>query len=300
MTMSVLLAALAVGVSVPILLFSVGSARATTARVGRNLAVDRPVTNLRQIVLSRSAADRALRPLGYAIATRARRLTPSGVLDAMERRLDLAGDARSVEVLLLTKVASAAAFGGAGLWLMVRSPSPATTILALIGLVGGYIAPDALLARRADHRQLLIEHELPDMLDQLSICVEAGLGFDAALHRVARTGRGPMAQELARSLQDLRLGMPRHDALRAMAERTGVSSLRSFVHAVIQAETYGVPTAQVLRTQAIEHRERRRFRAEERAMKIPVKLVFPLVLCILPSLLLVVLGPGLIQIFRHF
>lgn len=297
MPISVILAAAAVAISIPILVLALAAGKTTTGRVGRNLAIDRPVTNLRQIVLTSSASDRALKPLAYSVAQRARRLTPAGVLEAMERRLELAGDPRPVERLLVTKAVVGTVVGGLGLWWFLTSPSPWSAVAAGGSLFVGYALPDAALSRRARARQEGIRRELPDVLDQLSVCVEAGLGFDAALIRVARSGRGPLAAEIARALQDVQLGMPRHDAFRKLVDRNDVSELRQFINAVLQAETYGVPIVGVLRTQSVEQRERRRFRAEERAQKIPVKLVFPLVLCILPTLMLVVLGPGLMRTF---
>ncbi len=126
--------------------------------------------------------------------------------------------------------------------------------------------------------------------------MEAGLGFDAALGRISRSGRGPLAAEIARLLQELRMGVPRAEALENLLERTDVPELRQFVHAVTQAETYGVPVTRVLRSQSVEQREKRRFRAEERAMKLPVKVIFPLVFCILPTLFIVVLGPAFVHL----
>ncbi|MDQ3642614.1 MAG: type II secretion system F family protein, partial [Actinomycetota bacterium] len=144
-------------------------------------------------------------------------------------------------------------------------------------------------------RQLLIGNELPDVLDQLTICVESGLGFDSALARIARSGNGPLAQEVTLLLQELRVGVPRREALGNMLARTDVPELRQFVNAMIQADSYGVPISRVLRSQAEEQREKRRFRAEERAMKLPVKVIFPLVFCILPVVFIVVLGPAYVR-----
>lgn len=299
MSMTVILAAAAVAVSVPILLMSLSSGRTTSVRVSRNLAANQPVTNLRQIVLSSSTTERALRPLAYGIARRVRRLTPVGVIEDIERRLELAGDPWSVERQLVAKVLLSLAVGAVGMVRFVTSPSLNHALLAIGGLIVGHMLPDVLLVRMARHRQDTIQRELPDLLDQLSVCVEAGLGFDAALSRAARSGAGPLAEEVARTLQDIQLGMPRADALRRLSERNGVSEMRQFITAVLQAESYGVPTADVLRVQAIEQREKRRFRAEARAMRLPVKLVFPLVLCILPTLLLIVLGPGLMRAIRE-
>ena len=169
-------------------------------------------------------------------------------------------------------------------------------VVALSGGLVGYLGPDTVLARRARTRQLKISNELPDMLDQLTICVESGLGFDAALARISRSGHGPLSMELTRLLQDLRIGVPRADALGQLLERTDVAELRQFVHAVLQADTFGVPISRVLRSQAVEQREKRRFRAEERAMKLPVKVIFPLVFCILPVVFIVVLGPAYVHL----
>jgi tight adherence protein C len=160
----------------------------------------------------------------------------------------------------------------------------------------GYLGPDAVLSRIATARQLAISNALPDTLDQLTICVEAGLGFDSAMARTSRSLKGPLADEIRRLLQDLRVGVPRTEALDGMLARTDVPELRQFVHAIIQAESYGVPVSRVLRAQAAEQREKRRFRAEERAMKLPVKVIFPLVFCILPVLFIVVIGPAFIHI----
>jgi tight adherence protein C len=298
----VVLAALAVVGSVPVLALAVGIGRATSQRVSRNLGSGHrnavAATNLRQIVLARSAAERALRPLVGALARHARRLTPRGVVAALDRRLELAGTRTPVEHALLLKAALAVGVGGLGFAWYLAAPSTATLALVPAAVLLGYTLPDARLARQARARQLAVVNELPDTLDQMTICVEAGLGFDAALNRVARTSRGVLGGELRRMLQDVQLGLPRGEALDNLAARSDVAELRQFVHAILQAEKYGVPVAQVLRTQADEHREKRRSRAEERAMKIPVKLVFPLVLCILPTLFIVVLGPGLLRILH--
>jgi tight adherence protein C len=162
----------------------------------------------------------------------------------------------------------------------------------------GYVLPDLLLWSRGKERQEIIQRELPDTLDQLTISVEAGLGFDAALTRVASTGQGPLAEELRRLLGEVKVGVPRGEALRHLLDRTDVQELRHFVLALQQAEEYGLPVARVLRIQSSELRVKRRQRAEEQAMKIPVKIVFPLVLCIFPALFVVLLGPAMIRVMR--
>jgi pilus assembly protein TadC len=141
---------------------------------------------------------------------------------------------------------------------------------------------------------------LPDVLDTLTICVEAGQGFDGALAQVARNGRGPMAGEAARVLQEMRIGKSRSEALRAMANRTSVPELRGFASAVVHASDLGVPVGQVLREQAREMRMRRRQRAEEQAQKVPIKILFPTLFCLFPALFVVILGPGVINILHAF
>ena len=126
----------------------------------------------------------------------------------------------------------------------------------------------------------------------MTIAVEAGLGFESAMARAGSNGKGPLAEELVRTLQDIAVGQPRREAYLALAERTGVADLRRFIRAVVQADAYGISIADVLRTQAQEMRLKRRQRAEEKAMQIPVKVIFPLMLCILPTLFIVLLGPA--------
>jgi tight adherence protein C len=156
--------------------------------------------------------------------------------------------------------------------------------------------PDLLLLSRGQERQQAIGLELADTLDQMTIAVEAGLGFESAIARVGRNGKGPLAEELVRTLQDIAVGQPRREAYLALAERTGVRDLRRFIRAVVQADQFGVSIADVLRTQSHEMRLKRRQRAEQKAMQIPVKVIFPLILCILPTLFIVLLGPVVLSV----
>ena len=297
MPVYVVLAALAVTLSIPILWHAVALDRAPTQQVNRNLRAGLGEGgDLRRLVLSQSPVDRVFRPLLRSLGHTARRISPAGVVEALERRLELSGIGWPVERLLILKVAGAGALLTAGLVYASIADSSAGILVAVIAAVVGYLAPDAVLSRMATARQLAIANALPDTLDQLTICVEAGLGFDTAMARTARSGEGPLSEEIARLLQDLRVGVPRVEALDALLERTDVPELRQFVHAVVQAETYGVPVSSVLRAQATEQREKRRFRAEERAMKLPVKVIFPLVFCILPVLFIVVISPAFIKL----
>ena len=159
-----------------------------------------------------------------------------------------------------------------------------------------YFYPDIWLSGRAQDRQRAIERELPDLLDQVVIAIEAGLSFEGSLARVADNGDGPLSGEFRRALQDMRLGMSRREAYLGLAGRTTNEDLKRFCKQVIQAEEFGVSMASVVRNLAKEMRVKRQYRAEEIAQKIPVKIVFPLVFCILPSLFIVILGPAAISI----
>jgi tight adherence protein C len=186
--------------------------------------------------------------------------------------------------VLAAKVVLAAVATGGGFLLFAGSRTPLTLTVWIGAAVLGAFTPDLLLYSRGQERRKAIGDALPDTLDQMSIAVEAGLGFDSAMARAGRTGEGPLAEELIRTLQEVQIGVPRIEAIRHLGDRTEQADLRHFVLAVIQADSYGIPVADVLRAQAAEQRLKRRQRAEEHAMKIPVKIIFPLVLCILPTL----------------
>jgi tight adherence protein C len=156
------------------------------------------------------------------------------------------------------------------------------------------------LHQAAYNRHERMRRDLPDALDLLTISVEAGLAFDAALAQVARNTEGPLAAEFFRVLQEMQIGLGRMDALRALGDRTDLPELRAFITAMVQADTFGVPIAGVLRVQSREQRTKRSQRAEEQAQKVPVKILFPLIFCILPTLFIVVIGPAAIQIYHSF
>lgn len=297
MPVYVVLAALAVTLSIPVLWHAVAIDRAPAREVNRNLRTGLAEGgDLRGLVLSQSPLERVLRPMLQSFGRTARRISPAGVVNALERRVELSGVRWPVERFLILKLAGAGGLLVAGLVYASISSSSTALLVAVIAAIVGYLGPDVVLSRIATARQLAITNALPDTLDQLTICVEAGLGFDSAMARTARTGSGPLSQEITRLLQDLQVGVPRVEALDALLGRTDVPELRQFVHAVIQAETYGVPVSSVLRAQATEQREKRRFRAEERAMKLPVKVIFPLVFCILPVLFIVVISPAFLKL----
>ena len=177
------------------------------------------------------------------------------------------------------------------------------TVMVLLGLaftVVAFFTPDLLLYSRGQERTQAIDLELADTLDQMSIAVNAGLGFDAAMQRVSKQGRGPLAAEMIRSLQEIRVGQARRIAYEDLATRAGSVPLRKFVRTIVQAEAYGLPLTDVLHTQSDEMRKTRRQNAEKKAMEIPVKVIFPLMLTILPVLFIVILGPAAINIMESF
>ncbi len=232
----------------------------------------------------------------------ARSLTPGGTLTRIDRLLATAGRpaAWPPSKVVAAKLALALVAAALGVLLVLDKPNPALAVIMVVVTGVCWFVPELLLYSRGQERQQAIGLELADTLDQMTIAVEAGLGFEAAIARAGKNGKGPLAEELVRTLQDIAVGQPRRQAYLALAERTGVPDLRRFIRAVVQADQYGVSIADVLRTQAQEMRLKRRQRAEERAMQIPVKVIFPLVLCILPTLFIVLLGPAVLSIIHAF
>ena len=228
--------------------------------------------------------------------------TPGGV-SQLRRWLDYAGNPPYWTVERLFEVKALSLFGGALLGAvlgLLAGGASGLAICLLLGAALGFFAPDIVLYDASQRRQDRIRRTMPDILDVLTVSVEAGLGFDAALAQITRYGRGPLAGEFARVLQEMQIGRSRVDALRALGARTNVNELKAFCAIVVQANELGVPIANVLREQAREMRIRRRQRAEELAQKVPVKILFPLIFCLFPALFIVVLGPGVINILHVF
>ena len=254
--------------------------------------------DMREVVLAQPAWERIGVPAMRKGSELARRLTPGGLLDALEQRRNYAGLGAQWTLERLLAIKAMVGITGLFLGLLVFLPNP-TGLTFLVGVLFagiGFFAVDVLMNIKAKERRALIERAFPNTVDQITICVEAGLGLDAAIAHAARTGSGPLADELERVLQDIQTGLGRQAALEAFAERADVSDVRRFVSAVGQANRYGVPVADALRVQALEGRERRKTRAEERAQKMTVKVLFPLMFCILPALFIVILGPAVIRI----
>jgi tight adherence protein C len=230
-------------------------------------------------------------------------LTPAAAVGRLQRHLDYAGNPPAWPVQRIVPLKGVGLALGAvagGLLGLGFSRGGGAAPAALLGAVAGFFLPDLLVYNLGLKRQQELLLSLPDVLDTLVISVEAGLGFDAAVAQVAQHGKGPLAGEMVRVLQEMQLGAARAEALRALAARTTVAELRTFVTAVVQAGELGVPIAGVLREHGREMRIRRRQRAEEVAQKIPIKILFPVLFCLFPALFVVVLGPGVLQIMTAF
>lgn len=266
------------------------------------LTDQRAETDLHELRLRQGASERVVVPLAERLGHGLGRFLPAGRMAMIRQKLHRAGasDRWTAERVVATKVLLALVLGVPFTLRALVSPSVWSIVSVAVAVPVGFLLPDALLDRRARQRTMAIRLEVADTIDQLSMMVRAGLGIDAAIARVARMGSGPLAQEFARVVQDMRVGAPRAVALSNLAERSGVGELRSFVGALAQAEQLGVPVATTLELQAEELRVRRHQLAEEQAMKLPVKILFPMVLCLLPVLLIVLLAPVAIRIFESF
>jgi len=293
----VLLAIAAMSLSLPLLAWSILT---RPDRDHRQIAA-----NLRRGLLSTAThpVSRSPDPAGpHGFSAVARRLTPTGSVRRLDRLLARAGrpPAWPMGRLLAAKVILPLVGGALSLLNVAVNPGTLAILTGSVVTVVCYFVPDLLLHSRGQERSQKIALELPDTLDQMTIAVEAGLGFDSAMARAGKNGKGPLAEELVRTMQDIQVGQSRRQAYEALAARVGVPDLRKFVRAIIQADLYGISVADVLRTQAAEMRMKRRQRAEEKAMQIPVKVIFPLMLCILPVLFIVLLGPAVMGIVAAF
>lgn len=261
------------------------------------------VPTSREIELQGSFLTRVVNPLAQGLTARFGRYLPSGMIESTAKTLRVADlDKRWRPEVILAMQAAGFVLGllGASAYLSSSGASRTNLLVAGLMVVLLTMAPDAKIKRMADDRRKAITNELPDVLDQLTVTVEAGMSFDGAVLRAGQEGRGILATELLKAVNDMQLGLSRGESLQAMADRTDVPDLRQFVTAVRQAEKHGFPLANILRLQALELRDKRRARAEERAMQVPVKITFPLVFCILPALFVVILGPAAVNISGGF
>jgi tight adherence protein C len=237
------------------------------------------------------------------LARLATRLDPRATVDRVGTRLVAAGMAhkRSPQAFLATKIVFAAAgIVGGSLLGMLNGSATRALLLGAAGGVLGFFLPDFRVGSRAHKRREQMRRDLPDALDVLAISVEAGLGFDAALAKVGEHLEGPLVDELELTLNEMRVGETRVNALRKLAARTGLPEAQSFVQALLYADQLGSPLGRVLRVQAADARRRRQVAAEERAMKAPVKMLLPILVFIFPVLFVVILGPAMYHVFQVF
>ncbi len=259
---------------------------------------------LRSETLSKPLSERAIAPIILGLGGFVARFTPAGWIERTQKKLVHAGMSNRFDANAWAVIRLLGAIVGIIVYVLLLQrlqPDLLTNVLLLVLTVGvGFFGPSALLERRIDERAESVRKALPDVLDLLVISVEAGLGFDAALARVVETVPGSLSEEFFRMLQETRVGVARREAMRHLMDRLDVDELRSFLMAMIQAEAFGVTISRVLRVQAEEMRVKRRQRAQEKAFAAPVKLVFPLVVCIFPSMLIVLAGPAAISVWRNF
>lgn len=287
------IAMIAIGVGT-LLFFFFGGATAVRKQMLANLR--------RQQEKPKEAVAVIDRKQGNDLAGILRRGTPAPLLKTINKLWAGAGrpDNNTPDKVIASMALMGMAGGVIG-FLMSRAVQPPMGMVLGIGVfLLGFFYPMVRLHGEGDKRRQAIKRQLPDTLDQMSIAVNAGLGFDAAMLRVAKNGKGELANELVRTLQDIQVGQTRRVAYEDLAERTGVETLRRFVRSIIQAEAYGIALSDVLQTQADELRMERRQYAERKAMEIPVKVVFPLILFIMPAMFIVVMGPGAIGIINAF
>jgi tight adherence protein C len=295
-----------VGLAIGLVLFAVLSQAEEKAVVRASLRQldDYEVESVREKELLIPLRDRAIAPVLAGLTGLGARFTPQGYVEEAKKKLVSAGkgDQDSIDRFLAVRVITVA-LAPVGAYVAFKyAPVSGMGRLMVTVLVGGIfvLGPDSILNRQVEDRQYEIRKRLPDVMDLLVISVEAGLGFEQALDRTTAAVPGPLTQEFSRMLGEVRAGSTRADAMRALDARTNVPEIRSFVLAILQADTFGVSIGRVLRAQADEMRIKRRQLAQERAQKAPVKMLLPMVFCIFPSLFVIVLAPAAISIGNSF
>jgi tight adherence protein C len=274
----------------------------STAVTANGLAAEQLVDQQAATAARREPISGELPSLYMRVGAVAKRFTPADYMHRVQNKLDLAGNPRNwgPDRVLAFKGFGLIVLGLLGLVFGAKHGGLLLLVSPVVGGAFGLFLPDIWVRNLGEKRQIELQKGLPDAMDMLTICVESGLGFDAALGRVARNLKGPIAEECARVLQEMQFGMSRSEALRALVGRTNVPELRSFVSAIIQSSELGISIGAVLREQAREMRIKRRPRAEEKAQKLQVKLLMPLILCLLPAMFTVILGPAAIELVGFF
>ena len=278
--------------------------RATVRESLRRIGDFESEATLREQELTEPMLQRVFLPVGRSFVDVGRRFTPGGYVEKARRKLLIAGRGHpeAVDRFLAVRVVTIALIP---VWFLLSFfvlPLSGMAPLGVFSLLGfaSFAGPDAWLNREMADRQHQIRVKLPDILDLLVISVEAGLGFEQALDRTVSAVPGPLSDEFNRMLGEVRAGATRADAMRALDSRTDVPEVRSFVLAILQADTFGVSIGRVLRSQADEMRIKRRQMAQEEAQKAPVKMLIPMVFCIFPALFVVIIGPAIINIYQNF
>jgi tight adherence protein C len=299
-----LIAVFGIGAAIGLVIFAIGSQADERSIVRSSLRQldGYEVENVRDQELLNPLKERAVMPALQSLTDLGRRFTPVGYVDKVRMKFVYAGEpnADAVDRYLATQVLGIAVALVVSIFAIVALTGLFRLSVVLFALLLGVLGPSATLNRKVADRQHQLRIKLPDILDLLTISVEAGLGFEQALDRTVAAVPGPLSEEFARMLGEVRAGSSRADAMRALEVRCHVPEVRSFVLAILQADTFGVSIGRVLRAQADEMRVKRRQMAQERAQKAPVKMLIPMVFCIFPALFVIVLGPALINIYKTF
>jgi tight adherence protein C len=304
--MAIAIAALAAGAILLIVLGLAGSSPVDPVQARLTQLGTMQAKNLEELELQQPFVERTLRPLAQRFSGSMSRVTSNNFSEKTEKRLALAGNPGDLRVPDWLGIKAIGAIIGAILFFLLfvvlnvlGFPFLIGLVMTAVGGLFGYIIPEFWLGGRVKKRQKAILLMIPDTLDLLTISVRAGLGFDAALGKVVEKLKGPLSDEFRRALAEVRVGKARRDALRDIIPRTEVGPLTNFIGAIIQAEQLGVSVSKVLQVQSEQLRIERRQRAEEQAAKAPIKMLFPLVGCIFPSLFIVILGPAIILIIQN-
>jgi tight adherence protein C len=303
-TGSGMLAVIGIGAAIGLVVFAIASQAEEKAVVRSSLRQldGYEVENVRDQELLNPLKERAFVPAVKGLTDLGRRFTPTGYVDKVRQKFVYAGEpsADAVDRFLAGQVLGVAVAGVASIFCFIALDGMLKWAAILLVLLVGVFGPSAVLNRRVEERQHELRIKLPDILDLLTISVEAGLGFEQALDRTVAAVPGPLSEEFGRMLGEVRAGASRADAMRSLEARCNVPEVRSFVLAILQADTFGVSIGRVLRAQADEMRVKRRQLAQEQAQKAPVKMLIPMVFCIFPALFVIVLGPAMINIYKQF
>lgn len=286
-----------VAVGLLVVVLSVGFTSGEPTGVARSLMLVEHAVDSRSVVKSElGTKDRLVLPIFRQTRGLARRLSPSGTEERLVRLLDRAGNPAAWSVERLMGAKGASLLVGMLLGFTYGGFSLKGLLYAVVAGVAFLYLPDLLIYNTALKRQEQTAKSLADALDMLTVCVEAGQGFDAALLQVARNVEGPIAGEFARVISEIQIGKSRGEAFSAMGERMTLTEVKNFTTALVQADRLGLPIAGVLREQTAAMRLVRRQKAEEKAQKVTIKILFPLMLCIMPALFIVIIGPGVIRL----